>query len=269
MTYALPSAPLSIGLVIDSAIRLYRATFSRMWLLALVYAGIVGVATIAWALALQKVGVVVGRTDPRQVFAALLSPRMVAGFVVTMVVSVVFYGALLARLTAFTRGDESSFGSAIAAGLRHLPGMVLATILMTLALVAGLIALIIPGLYVGGRLQLWMIVMFAEDASALDSLSRSWQLTRKRWWRAAGIFTIALILVYVLELAFGIIAGIVVALTHVDQIDQMIITQLFTVASNVIVTPLFAGLFLAMYHDFKLRSEGGDLAARVGALGRA
>jgi hypothetical protein len=36
-----------------------------------------------------------------------------------------------------------------------------------------------------------------------------------------------------------------------------------------IVLPLFVAILVVMYHDFKLRSEGGDLAARMGALGKA
>jgi len=32
---------------------------------------------------------------------------------------------------------------------------------------------------------------------------------------------------------------------------------------------MFVAILVVMYHDFKLRSEGGDLAARMGALGKA
>ena len=35
-----------------------------------------------------------------------------------------------------------------------------------------------------------------------------------------------------------------------------------------IVLPMFASILIVMYHDFKLRDEGGDLAARMGALGK-
>ena len=42
MSYQLPVAPLSIGGVLDSAIRLYRDCMRRCWILSLLYAVVMG-----------------------------------------------------------------------------------------------------------------------------------------------------------------------------------------------------------------------------------
>jgi len=267
MTYELPAAPLSIGGVIDSAIRLYRDSLRRTWVLALLYSLIMGIFGVFLALATASVS---GSKDPRQVFAVMVSPIPMAGFVVAMLSSFVFYGALMKTVSAWAKGNESlSVGSALAAGLRRLPGAVLGGLLYGLAVGIGLILLVVPGVYFFGKLQLWLPAMFVDDAGAVEGLGISWRLTRGRWWRGTVILTVALVIVYVFALALGLLSGLITALTHLTLTDSTIVSQLLGVVSNVIVLPMFVAILVVMYHDFKLRSEGGDLAARMGALGKA
>jgi hypothetical protein len=269
MTYELPAAPLSIGGVIDSAIRLYRDSMRRCWSLALLYAVIMGTFGVFWALTLTK-AIVPGSQDPRQVFAALFSPVAMGGFAFSMLASLVFYGALVKMVSAWAKGDESlSLGSALAAGARRLPAAVLGSLLYVLAFGIGLVLLVVPGVYFFGKFQLWMTAMFVDDVGAVEGLGISWRLTRGRWWRGTAILTVTLIILYVFALALGLVSGVIGALIHLSVTDRAIVNQLFGIVSNVIVLPLSVAIFVVMYHDFKLRSEGGDLAARMGALGKA
>ena len=269
MTYELPAAPLSIGGVIDSASRLYRDSLRGCWILALLYSVIIGIFGVFWALALTK-GVVPGTKDPRQALAAMFSPLAMGGFALMMLASLVFYGALLKTISAWAKGDESlSLGSALAAGVRRFPGVLLGCILYALILLIGFILLVVPGIYFLGKLQLWMTAMFVDDVGAVEGLKISWRLTRGRWWRATAILTVALIILYVFALALGLVSGLITALTHLSLTDRTIVSQLLGAISNMIVLPMFVAILVVMYHDFKLRSEGGDLAARMGALGKA
>jgi hypothetical protein len=269
MTYELPAAPLSIGGVLDSAIRLYRDSLRKSWILALLYSLIIGVFSSVWALSLAK-AVTPGTNDPRRLIASMLSPAAISGFALAMVISLVFYGALVKTITAWAKGDETlSLGSALAAGARRLPGMVLGLVLSLLAIMIGFILLLIPGIYVMGKLQLWMTAMFLDEAGAVEALGISWRLTRGRWWRGSVILTVALILLYVFSLALGLAAGLINALAHLSVTDNVIIQQLFAAVANLIVLPLFVAILVVMYHDFKLRSEGGDLAARMETLSKA
>jgi hypothetical protein len=193
-----------------------------------------------------------------------------AGFALVMLASLVFYGALLKTMSAWAKGDESlSLGSALAAGVHRFPGVLLGCILYALILGIGFILLIVPGVYFLGKLQLWMTAMFVDDAGAVEGLKISWRLTRGRWWRATAILTVALIILYVFALALGLVSGLITALTHLSLTDRTIVSQLLGAISNMIVLPMFVAILVVMYHDFKLRSEGGDLAARMGALGKA
>jgi hypothetical protein len=268
MSYELPAAPLSIGGVLDSAIRLYRDSIRRSWVLALLYSAALAVFGLVWALTL---GNVVGpaKPDPRQIFAMMFSPVMLVTLAVGTVVSFVFYGALMKTLSAWAQGNEAlPLGTAIAIGVRRLPAVLLGCIINGLAVAIGFILLIVPGVYIFGKMPLWMAAVFVDDVGAMEGLRRSWRLTRGRWWHGAVIITVAVIMIYVFALAFGLVSGAIGALAHLSLTGRQVINQLFAVASNMIVLPMFASILIVMYHDFKLRDEGGDLAARMGALGK-
>ncbi len=269
MNYELPSAPLPIGGVLDNAVRLYRHVIRRCWPLALIYAGLLGGFGLIWALAFAKSMGPGGRPDPALLRSLVFSPVTVGGFLLAIVLSTSVYGALVKSEIAVARGEELSVGAALGMGLRRLPGVLLASFLFMLAIMIGFILLFIPGIYVIGKFQLWIVAMFAEDASALESLKISWRLTQKRWWRAAVILTVAFILIYVFAFAFGILAGIVGALAHIPATDRLLINQALSLLSNIVVMPMTVAIAVVMYNDFKLRSEGGDLALRVGSLGKA
>lgn len=269
MSYELPVAPLSIGGVLDSAIRLYRDCMRRVWIQALLYSLIMGIFVVFWSVSLTK-ALVPGTKDPRQVLAALFSPIAIGGFLLVMVVSTVFYGALVKTVAAWAKGDTSlSLGSALATGVRRFPGLLVGLLLNMLIVGIGFILLLIPGIYFVGKLQLWMTAMFMDDAGGLESLETSWRLTRGRWWRGTVILTVGLILLYVVALALGALSGLIAALAHLALVEKEIVNQAFGVISNIVVLPLFVAIMVVMYNDFKLRAEGGDLAARMGSLGKA
>lgn len=269
MSYELPSAPLSIGGVLDNAIRLYRHAIRGCWVLGLIYTGLLGGLSIFSLLLLPQPDAM-GRADPKQVLALLTSPVTLGGFLLAILVGTVFYGALVKAVCVLARGETPlSVGEAIAAGLRRLPGMLLGIVISCVSIMVGFIALIIPGIYLFGKLQLWMVAMFMDDLSAMESLKTSWRLTRKRWWRGTVIVMVALILLYVFALALGLVSGAIALFSHLSITQRMILNQTFSVVANAIVFPLVIAVFVVMYHDFKLRSEGGDLAVRVGALGKA
>jgi hypothetical protein len=274
MNYELPSAPLSIGGVLDNALRLYRYVIGRCWPVALIYSVVAGAFGVIWELTTAQVAVPgadrLQVLPVAQVLRLMLSPLVIGGFLLVIVISMVFYGALVKSESVLARGDAPlSLGEAVAVGLRRMPGVLLGTLIFLLAIGVGFVLLIIPGIYLFGKLQLWSVSMFTEDASALDALKISWRLTRKRWWRGTAILSVAAILIYVFALAFGLVAAAIGALVHLGLTDRLIVNQIFSIASNVIVLPMMVAINLAMYYDFKLRGEGGDLAARVGSLGKA
>jgi hypothetical protein len=93
------------------------------------------------------------------------------------------------------------------------------------------------------------------------------------WWRTFAILSVGGILVFVIYMAVALVIGLIIPFVGLGLNDVLVVTLmsglLIGVLMNVLVTPFFSALLIALYWDLKLRKEGGDLAARVGALNAA
>jgi hypothetical protein len=272
MGYTAPSAPLPIGGVIDDALRLYRSTLGRAWSLSFGFSLALAAFSIVVFVHLRDRGTPVtrgpaGMHSLQLMLSALSSPPILGSYILVTLLTFALYGALMAYASAVAQGEHAlSLAQACAVGFRRLPGVVLASLICGIAVCAGLVALIAPGLWLWGRLQLWMAAMFAENTSALGALGSSWRLTRGNWWRGTTIFTVAVIMIIVISIVFSLIAGVVAGILRLNVTDSQIVVQLASLVANTLTYPFFVATWLSMHRDFKLRREGGDLAARAGAL---
>jgi membrane-anchored glycerophosphoryl diester phosphodiesterase (GDPDase) len=79
-------------------------------------------------------------------------------------------------------GNTVSVGEAFKQANRKLLQLILGWLLYILIFLTGLIALIIPGIYLPNRLIFLLYAIAIENCSATEGLSRSWELTKGRWW---------------------------------------------------------------------------------------
>jgi hypothetical protein len=120
--------------------------------------------------------------------------------------------------------------------------------------------------YAVGKIVLGAVVLIVEDKGATDSLRRSWTLTAGYWWHVAIILTVLVIVIVAVFLFIGIIAGIVAASMGSTGGISGFLVQGISLLGNTLISPLYAAVLVAIYHDLKLRKEGADLAGRVNAL---
>lgn len=273
MKYVSPAAPQSIGGVMDDAIRLFRASWSRCWLLAII-PGLIGLLiTFAFPLPVA--------TSARPtvasllaMYAAMFTPQVLGLYFLLLIITPIFQGAVLAREAAIAEGNETfTAAEAVGVGLRKVLWMIVGGILFGIIVGIGLVALIIPGIWLWGRLMLWTPALFVDGQNALDGFGTSWRLTSGNWWRGMAIVTVGVIIAIVLALVFsfvgGIFAGLLIPLNHLDIRARAVAIQSFSVIGHGVYYPLIWAMWIAMYRDFKLRREGGDLATRAAALGSA
>jgi len=72
--------------------------------------------------------------------------------------------------------------------------IILVEITVAILIIAGLIALILPGIYLIGRLLLAPYILVAEDTRVFEALERSWALTKGRMGQVYNIFLLAIVL---------------------------------------------------------------------------
>jgi len=277
----LPTAPRPIAGVLGDALRLYRASFSRCWVLALVGAilnAVVGSYQTRSLADLSSLSLGDLSTSSLDDVLAQLTGRihfimhskaLWLSSLAQLLVWLLICAALIARQHAVAIGREDTMSAALALSLRRLPGALTAGIVSTLLVAAGLLLLIVPGLWVGGLLQLWFVPLCVEEVGPWKALGRSWQLVERHWWHASTVVGLAITIVAILPMASDVMAGAFVAVSHGTAVTFLKTSELLDTLVSVFSMPLLTVVMLALYYDLKLRREGSDSAERPRSLQRA
>ena len=83
-------------------------------------------------------------------------------------------------------GEHVSAGVASSRALARLLILIAAGLISLVLVVAGLFALIIPGLWLAGSFSMVTAVIALENVGPVDALRRSFALVRGRWWPTVG-----------------------------------------------------------------------------------
>jgi hypothetical protein len=147
---------------------------------------------------------------------------------------------------ALARGEEPAVAAALRLAGPRLPAAVGAVVLYSVGVALGLVALIVPGVWLSVR---WYFAAQATVVDGLgpgDALRRSAEVVETRWWRTLGVL-----------LAFGLLVGIFGAVTGavVRGIDDGVIytsAQVLLQAGLLSLTAIFGTL---LFFDSRSRAH--------------
>ncbi len=137
---------------------------------------------------------------------SILASLVVA--IISLAISGIFGMGYIKNLFQTLDGTEPQF-SAYGQQAGKLITYIIAGIIYTVIITIGIFLLIIPGIYLALRLQFFMAYIVEEDAGIIESLQRSWEITKDQ---ALQLFLLALVMIlfcFVGILLIGI--GILVA----------------------------------------------------------
>ncbi len=163
--------------------------------------------------------------------------------------------ALVLCADANVRGVAPPAAGGLLVALRAYPQALLAGLLFAVAVTAGLTLLLIPGIYLAGALQLWIVALLLQRVGALRSLRVSWQLVHVHWWRSNT--QVALILLgglgaaALLSLAAGILVQMMDAAVHLHPALQRAAALGVALLVNFVAAPAYPVALLVSYHDLQ------------------
>jgi hypothetical protein len=262
--------------VLDLTFRIYRVTFVKC--LAFATCGVIA-GQLAGIYALLKGRMPRGSTDVGGMLALMQDRTAGALYIVGVVLSVVFYAAVLLRQNAII--TDGTVGGEFMAALRRTPALIGLGLLVALAGAA----CFLPAWATGGALRALLIVaalvvlsygvvaiscaqtiLLVEDAGPAASLARSWRLTTGSFWRLSIIYTVALIILIALYMVTTAVAAFLAgALAHGDLAMFTAFAEVIGIVLGALITPFGGALALAVLADLKVRKEGADLAQRISA----
>ena len=147
---------------------------------------------------------------------------------------------------ALARGEEPTVGAALRLAAPRLPAAVGAVVLFSLAVVLGLLALIVPGVWLSVRWYFAAQAAVVDGLGPTDALRRSAEVVETRWWRTFGVL-----------LAFGLLVSLFGAVTGavVRSIDDGVIytsAQVLLQAGLLSLTAIFGTL---LFFDSRSRAH--------------
>jgi Membrane domain of glycerophosphoryl diester phosphodiesterase len=286
-----PSRPLSVGEVLDLAFRIYSTTLLKCLPYSFATV-IIGQLLTVYGLLQQHA---TGARPALQTLQHLRDPLWWLLLILLGMCNVVLTSAVLLRQYALASGRPAAMRAELARGLRCMPGLLLAGLLMGLAIGGSLLPVLllvgavgaglgvtrgrVAGPLVGLLLMIgyvvaasWAVIRWICTGPAyllsqrgpVESMVHSWRLTQGNFWRLSAIYAVALILIVVFYMFVGVV-GMVVALLvgRGDVTIVMALSQALVALLAAVFTPFYHALVLAVFGDLSARREGTDLAQRL------
>jgi hypothetical protein len=293
----LPLRPLTVGDVLDGAFRALRATFATAALVILLVQGpfqLLSSLVLVQALPELMDPVTVERMVTEGAFDAAVAARAVAYgggvMIVGLLIQVLVGGALAWVALRTDRGEEVGPGAALRASLAvsgaTLGGTVLVgglgflvlfvvafvvAVLFALAAPLGVISLIvaIPAVVIGlaalfGSFYLVIPIAVAEERGAWTTFRRAMWVTRRRFWRVAGMMMLLGLVIAAVSFGFSVALG---ALSELAGAWSWIVDGVAATATALVTVPVTIFVALLLYLDARVRLEGYDLEVRARGLG--
>jgi hypothetical protein len=263
-----PSRPQAIGEVLDSAVRIFKATLLKVLPFSVL-------ATVAGQL--QNIYIILSGHNIRPFSNS--DPGWWAVYFLGTMAGAAFINAIIVRQAAIASGSESAGVTALIEGLRNVPAVILMGIVMAVLVGIWFVPLaVIPAAYrswSGALLAVpafYLLVLFLCSWPArlvarkgpIESLRYSAHLVRGNWWRTVMVYLVVLTMIIVLSVTAGLIVGVLTQLLAArDLAVSTAVSAVMVVASGAVFVPFVSSMSLALYGDLQARKDGADLERRI------
>ena len=263
--------PLSLGELLDRTFFLYRRNFLLFLGIGALPYSLLLVVGLAFGLmaGLARVGggVPSGAAIAGGVIGGLLIFVAVLAFLVALLFSV---GATVLAVAELYSGHRPTIRGSFRL-VRGKAGAIFGVLVLSfLILIAGFIALVIPGIYLMCRIPVATAATVIEDLGPVDGIGRSFGLTKGFAGRSFMIYLLIFALSYGVALVFQLPFYILIALSAKQPQLVVLWTVLLQVSGllgSLLVTPVNTIAFAVFYYDLRVRKEAFDLQMMMQAIG--
>lgn len=267
-----PAQPQSIGGVLDTTFQLYKASVVKLIPLSVLLV----IASCLQYIYIFASGGSVNPADPTAMINMMTSWGYWLSLLAGVIGSTWITAAAYLKIAAIGSAGDLGVGGALQASLPRLPALFVMLILFSLAVAIGMLLLLIPGIILMVSLLLCYPTALFDNKGPVSALTESHRLVWGNWWRTFVMFSVGLIVLIVIYLVVAMIVGVIAPLLMIGGAgaDDVALYALVSIGLiflflSLLLTPFYISLGIAIYWDLKLRKDGGDLAARAGALNPA
>ena len=238
-----PARPQSIGAILDTAFQIFGVSLLRV----LPYGILLGLSARLGDLYNLATGRAIGRVAPHDRQWWLV-------YLVSVVVQLLLWAALLQRQRAVAQCEPSSMRAELTRALHRLPAMVGMAVLILLAVAGGTLCLVLPGVYLAVAFLMAQPALVLEGRGPIDAMKFSVQLVRSAWWRTFLIFVVAIVIVFVFYVLAIVILGILYQFTRRADVAIVGATAVVLISAlGVFSFPFIGATTLAVFGDLQAR----------------
>jgi len=267
---ALDLRPLSLGELLDRTFFLYRRHF-------LVFIGIAGIPYLLILIPALVGLVLYGLPGTSRLPSSIVGAAAITGVILAIVLVLAVFiaflyaaGASVFAVSEIYAGRPASIRGSFRMA-RGKAGTIFGVMILSgLIVMAGFIALIIPGLYLLCRIPLATAAAMIEDMGPSDAIRRSFDLTRDFAGRSALIYLLAASLSYgvgmMFQMPFFVLAAVSAKQSHLVLL-WTVLAQVGNLLGSILVAPVHTIGFALFYYDLRVRKEAFDLQMMMQAIG--
>ncbi len=153
-------------------------------------------------------------------------------------------------LIPISRGERPHAGRALQGGFDAFAPLLLAILIAAVGIALGLLALILPGIYLLVRWYFVPQAVVVEGLRGVDALRRSSELVQGSWWRTFGI----VVLLNVLAAIPGVL--ILAPLEAVaEAADRELVSLAGSIAAETLTMPFVALVSTLLFYDLRVRRQ--------------
>jgi predicted secreted protein len=264
--------PLSVGEIIDVAIKMWRRQFGTLARIVLVV--VAPVELFATLVTASVSNFDVETFDPTT-GDPTLDGGALAGWLAGMATAQILSGlaflissaAVLRAVSVAYLGGTPDWRESLRAATSRLPSLIWLGFLMFGGLALAAVALIIPAIWLGVAWAVAFPVMIAEGQRGTRAMGRSFRLVQNRWWPTFGALFLAFLLQAFIGLILGVPLGILTFSSESDSLVAIVFSMIVNVVASVITTPFMAAVLVLIYFDLRVRKEGFDLQLLAQGVG--
>jgi len=234
----------TLGALLEDSLRVYFSRFGAF--VAVTATLVVPIELIVEGIGLRQLW------EPypsRQASPALLAVGTLQGLIAGALVT----PGCIHQLLAAAEGRSASARDSIRAALDAFAPVLLVTLIYALLIAAGLVLLVLPGVFVAVRFYLGPEVVVIEGKRGLAALRRSSELVRGAGWRVFGVGLVSTLLAgtvgVLIQLPFDAAAR---------AADSAAILLVGGALAQALTTPVVALVATLLYFDLRARKESED-----------
>lgn len=177
---------------------------------------------------------------------------------ITLLMAILATAAITKAVADQYLGRPPSITDSLAFARGRWGALLLLGVLEVIFIAIGFIALIIPGIYLIVAFAVGSPVLLLEGRNPRDSLKRSRELVKGRWWPVLGVMFLGAIVGFLLSGVAGLLIQPV--LRGVETVPtQILVASVGELIAQILATPLGAAITVVLYFDLRARKEGFGL----------